>query len=367
MPIARSLSGAAASSRPQISHEFVDVAMLRCFPQLVQQLGGDPHKLLRQARIDPALLGKAKSLIEYTSLVRVIECAARELSCSEFGLRLAAMQGGTTTISPIGVVMRNSKTLGQAIGYGARFIHAHSLPTRVRLQPDRVNRLLFVSLALPFAEMPDNQQAVEHALMLANLNILAISDGRVRGRKISFRHEPRSALKTYRDHFGCEVQFGQRADGVMLSQADLRCPVVDPDPRVYEIATSFIETRYCESESPLAERVRSLVHLSLGGKDCTTDRIAAELQLHRRTLQRLLRAEGTSFEAIKDKVRRDVALRCVREEGVTLKRLAEMLGYAETSALARSFSRWFSVTPSQLRIRLQSDVGSSGEHEAVGG
>lgn len=361
MPIARGLSGAAAKARPHTSHEFVDVSTLRCFPKLVHQLGGDPNKLLRQARIDPALLCKQKSLIEYASLVRVMQRAARELSCTEFGIRLATIQGGTTTISPMGVVMKNSKTLGQAIGYGAKFIHAHSLPTRVRLHPDRVNRLLFVSLGLPFAEMPDNQQAVEHALMLAHLNILEISDGRARPRKILFRHKPLSALETYRNHFGCDVQFGQKADGVMLGQDDLRCPVVNPDPRVYEIATSFIETRYCESESPLAERVRRLVHLGLGSKDCTTDRIAAELQMHRRTLQRLLRAEGTSFEAIKDKVRRDVALRCVREEGVTLKRLAEMLGYAETSALARSFSRWFSVTPSELRIRLQSNVWSSGE------
>jgi AraC-like DNA-binding protein len=349
---AQSLPDSASNPKLWASHELVDVATLRCFHGLVQRLGGNPNELLREARINPSVFDKPNSVIEYTALLRVMEYAARALMCPDFGLQLATAQGGTTTISHIGVVMTNSQTLGQAIGYSVKFLRAGTLPARVRLERDCDNHLLFVGIDIE--GLPDKRQAIEHALLLASLNVLAITGGTARARKILFSHAPLSAVDTYRAYFGCEVLFDQKADGLVLTEHDLHRSVVDPDARLYEMATSFIEARYSEAESSLPDRIRGLVRLCIGSKDCTSDRIAAELYMHRRTLQRRLRAEGTSFEIIKDEVRRELALRYVREESMTLKRLADLLGYAETSVLTRSFSRWFSVTPRQLRIQLKS-------------
>jgi AraC-like DNA-binding protein len=73
------------------------------------------------------------------------------------------------------------------------------------------------------------------------------------------------------------------------------------------------------------------------------------LGMHPRTLQRRLRAENKSFESIKDGVRRDVALRYLKQSSIPLIRIAKLLGYSETSALSRSCYRWFSASPRQLR------------------
>jgi len=59
--------------------------------------------------------------------------------------------------------------------------------------------------------------------------------------------------------------------------------------------------------------------------------------------------EGTSFEALKDEVRRDLALPYLQQADVKLTRIAERLGYAETSVLSRSCARWFARSPRQLR------------------
>ena len=59
-----------------------------------------------------------------------------------------------------------------------------------------------------------------------------------------------------------------------------------------------------------------------------------------------------SFEAIKDEVRRDIALRYLRQPGVSLTRVAAMVGYSEPSVLSRSCYRWFAATPRQLRKEL---------------
>ena len=68
--------------------------------------------------------------------------------------------------------------------------------------------------------------------------------------------------------------------------------VDDPDSRVDIVATA-------------AADIRGIVTHVLGTELCTRERIAAELGLHPRTMVRRLAAEGTSFQRIKDEVRRD--------------------------------------------------------------
>ena len=91
----------------------------------------------------------------------------------------------------------------------------------------------------------------------------------------------------------------------------------------------------------------------LGGEECNNEAIAAELCMHPRTLQRRLRSEGRSFESIKDEVRREVALMYLRQDDMPLTRVAEKLGYSETSVLSRSCHRWFDASPLQMRRRRQ--------------
>lgn len=337
--------------RQRTTPETVDADSLRGFPELVRQLGGDPDAILQRAAIDPALLDRPSAFIEYRALLNAMQQAAADLDCPDFGLKLACLQGGNKSIGPIGVVMKNSNTLGQAIGYCAKSIHAYSVATRIRFVPDRPNHKLLVRLEILLERAPDRRQAVEHALMLASLNIRELTGGGARVRKVLFMHEPQAPLRAYRQYFNCEVAFGEQADGLVLTEDDLMCAVVDPDSRVYEMATTFIESRFPHVEASIQSRVRSLIEQYIGGKDCTNERIAAEFCLHPRTLQRRLRAEGTSFEDIKDEIRRELALRYIENGDMPLKRVAEKLGYAETSVLSRSCFRWFSASPRELRMR----------------
>jgi AraC-like DNA-binding protein len=336
----------------------VDAGMLHLFPELVREHGGDPEMLLRRARIDPAAIGGSGALVEYRAIVHVLQSAAAELSCPDFGLRLGALQDCDKALGPIGVVVRNSQTVGQAIEYCAKHIHAYSLATRTRLEPHRANHHL-LRLEILLDAVTDTPQTMEHALMLASQHIIKLTEGAARVREVLFSHEPQSALKISRDFFGCDVKFGQMVNGIVLAEADLRQPIVRPDARIFEMATSFIEARFPNTQPPLRACVRRLVLQYLGGEGCTIERVAEELCLHPRTLQRRLRAEGTSFDDVKDEARRDLALRHITQGDLSLTCVAGKLGYAETSVLTRSCYRWFGATPGQLRRRLRSEVAAA--------
>lgn len=329
--------------------EVVHIETLRFFPELVTALGGDPVPLMQKAKIDTQIFEKRGSVLEYRAFVQLLELAAVELNCPDFGMRLAMLQGGHKVIGPVGVAMKNSKTVGQALGYCAKHIHAYSLATRVRFEPNRAKHTLMVGLEILLENMPQRSQAVEHGMLLANRNIGDISGGGVAARAVSFRHPPVAPPEVYEAYFGCEVRFGQRSDAITLTEDDLLCEVVEADEQIYEMATSFIDTRFPPATPPMHARVRGLVRQLLGGDDCTNDRVAAELCMHPRTLQRRLRQEGKSFESIKDDVRRDLALHYLQQTDMALSRVSEKLGYAEASVLSRSCDRWFSTSPLQLR------------------
>jgi AraC-like DNA-binding protein len=347
------------SSENDTGFDLVHADTLRFFPELVRDLGGDPDVLLRRVGIGVAAAAGEPPALGYRAWVTLLELAASELQCPDFGLRLARLQGGGKVFGPMGVVMQNSHTLGGALEYVAKHCHAHSLAARVRLERDRAAKRTFVGHEILLDRLPNKRQAVEQVLLLGHLNAVDITGGRARVREVYFRHQPLAPLRTYRRYFGCDVRFGQQEDGVFYAERDLSCSVLDADAQLYEIATSFIASRFTQAQ-PMHARVRALILQFMGAEDCSNERVAAELGLHPRTLHRRLKAEGKSFEGIKDEVRRDVALRYLKETDLPLTIVAEKLGYAEHSVLTRSCVRWFSASPSRLRAQPAAPATRSG-------
>jgi AraC-like DNA-binding protein/predicted DNA-binding protein (UPF0251 family) len=330
-------------------YDLVHADLLRCFPELVRDLGGHPEILMRDLALTPSLGPNGVARLGYRSWINLLEHAAAALHCLDFGMRLARLQSGGKVFGPVGMAMKNSKTFGEAIEYAAAHFHAHSLAAGLRLTRNEADGKLFVSHEILLDRLPKRRQAIEQVLMLGHLNAVETTGGQARVREVHFRHQPLSSRSTYRAYFGCPVRFDEKDDGLVFFDRDLRCPIVDRDAHLYASATSFIDTRLTRVRPPLHVQVRALIVRLIETENCSNERICEELGLHPRTLHRRLKAEDKSFEGIKDEVRRDVALRYLQETNHSLSFIAEKLGYAEQSVLTRSCMRWFAACPSQLR------------------
>jgi len=341
------------------SFDTVHARVLQGFPELVETLGGDPRRLLEKVGIATAGDPPGQGNASYRQLADLLELTATELQCPDFGLRLAERQNGGGMFGPLGQVMKSSKTFGEALDYVCSHNYAHSLAARVWLQPLGGGQGVFVGHDILLDRMPDRAQAMEQVLLLGHLAALQITGGRARARRVHFRHQPISTRRVYHHHFGCEVQFGENADGVVFSPRDLACPIVDPDNQAFEDMVAFIERRFTRRRPPLAAEARGVIMRLLATGNSSNERVAAALGLHLRTLHRLLAAEGTSFQQVKDEVRRDVMLYYLQRTDLDFSRIAEKLGYAEQSVLSRYCSRWFDASPTVVRLqaRRQSRAG----------
>jgi AraC-like DNA-binding protein len=331
--------------------DVVHARVLRFFPDLVQQLGGNPKPLLERSGIQGTRqLAEGRSAT-YRQMIRLIGLAATELCCPDFGMRLATLQSGSGMFGPLGLVMKNSRTFGDALDYVSKHTYAHSLAARVWLRWSASRKIVFVGHDILLDRMPDKCQAMEQILMLGHLAAVELTGGRARVRKVHFRHQPVSTLRTYRRYFGCAVYFGQREDGVIFCESDLARPIIRPDSQLHRAATSFIDASFTRHRPPLDAQARGVIMQLLGTDHCTNEEVAAALNLHPRTLHRRLRTQGTSFQQIKNDVRRDAMLYYIRHTNLDFAVISEKLGFAEQSVMTRISYRWFAASPTELRSK----------------
>jgi AraC-like DNA-binding protein len=85
--------------------------------------------------------------------------------------------------------------------------------------------------------------------------------------------------------------------------------------------------------------------------ECRAERVAAMFAVHRVTLHRYLRQDGTTFEALLDEIRRDLAVQMLDITNLAVGEIAAALGYGASGSFVRAFNRWHGRTPGAWRSR----------------
>jgi AraC-like DNA-binding protein len=112
----------------------------------------------------------------------------------------------------------------------------------------------------------------------------------------------------------------------------------------------------------LLQRVHRAVRAMLLQEHHSGDDVARMHAMHRRTLNRRLKAEGTTFQRVLDGVRFSVACELLSMSEISLDDVAATLGYAAVSPFMRAFARWAGTTPGTWRRRAAARLSRSGAH-----
>lgn len=319
------------------------------FADLVRELGGDPARLPGgEALADGAVPA-------YRQVITLFEAAAATLACPDFAMRLAVRQDGAATFGPLGRVMARSATLADAIRYVCRHTYAHSLA--VHIWTRAAEGATFVAHDVTVEGAPVATQTLEHSILSGSIAVRQLTAGRARVRRVHFRHQPVSPPRLYRRYFGCDVRFGEDDNGVYYADDDMRARIASRDPAAYDDATRDVAQAFGSPVPPIHMQVRGMVLRHLAAGPCDAGAVAASLGLHPRTLQRRLLAEGTTFQAVKDEVRRETLFYYLARTTVDLATVSAKLGFSEQAVMSRRCRTWFGTTPSGVRRRKHAPTG----------
>ena len=154
----------------------------------------------------------------------------------------------------------------------------------------------------------------------------------------------------YHETFGCPVLFGQPSNSLNYSDAW----ALNEPPLANPLTFAMVST-YCDIEldtimkggGPDAQVRQVLLAQSAPYPDLET--VAAGLGMRPRTLRRKLDSSGTSFRELLADVRKQEAIRYLRETDLTQEEIASRLGFSDGANFRQAFRRWASMPPGAYR------------------
>ena len=190
------------------------------------------------------------------------------------------------------------------------------------------------------------EERVEAALAsLAHLTRW-ITGERVTPLQLTFSHAARGDSARYERVLKCPTVFARGENALCFALDAVDVPLIQANAPMREHlrALADAQLRRLGAQS-LAARVQQLLrqHPHWG-----KERLAEQLELSGRHLNRKLADEGTSFKLLREQVLHAMAEQLLRESS-RLGEVAERLGFSDESAFAKAFRRWSGMTPGQFR------------------
>ena len=99
----------------------------------------------------------------------------------------------------------------------------------------------------------------------------------------------------------------------------------------------------------LSGRIKRALTEALPGGSTSIDDMARRLNVSKRSLQRRLSEEGTSFQKLLDETRFEMSDRYLKDTGLSFPEISYLLGFRETSSFFRAFHGWTGTTPGDYR------------------
>jgi AraC-like DNA-binding protein len=288
-----------------------------------------------EARITPAQFCVAwAELIRLTGNPQIALALARALPAGAFGI--------------VEYVCRSAPTLGAALRQWVRYLNLLDDAVVVALVEDGDRACLRVEVE---SEAP---APASHELCFALVAQYArqLSAQPLRISAIEFTHRATGDASAYRAWFDAPVTFGAEHTQLVLPRVALDATLVSSDPSLLAILTRAADElhRRAPADPTLTAQVARVLRDALRSDEGNIDHIAKRLGLTARSLQRRLKDEGTSFNALRETVRRDLAKRYL-DEKLSIAEISFLLGFSEPSAFFRAFKRWTGTTPLEARRR----------------
>src|SRR5262249_2085518 len=150
--------------------------------------------------------------------------------------------------------------------------------------------------------------------------------------EVRFKHPAPGDTSEHARFFRAPVRFSAETNELVCDPAVLALPIVKADSGLRTVLERHAEDLLAKYPRPdlLVESVRSLIRKELNGGNPSLERVSNQLGLSARTLQRRLREHGTSYHGLLDQMRRDLAVRYVKQPDLAICEMAYLLGFSES-------------------------------------
>ena len=327
-----------------ISISFVEEALVG-----LRARGIDAEALLEHAGISPELLNAPQARVPSSRYAALWHSIAQAMDDEFFGMDSHRMRAGSFTLLCHSVI--HCDTLERALRRALRFLRLvlDDFEGVLVRDGDSARVVLVERCAEP-------RRAFAYGTFLIILHGLACW---LVGRRIPLDHAafrcPEPAYSgEWRVLFSPELRFGETETEIAFAADYLDMANVQNE-RTMKVflrsAPANFLVKYRNSDG-LVARIRRLLRDIPPHAWPDFETLAQQMHFSPSTLRRHLLDEGPSYQAIKDDLRRDLAISQLCHSDKSVLDIALDLGFAEASAFHRAFKKWTGARPGEYRRAL---------------
>ncbi len=309
------------------------------------------HTICKKAGVDPSVLEDPEARLPVARFEVLLQEVEKRSDDPNLGLTIGRAlarnhPGGNILLG----MMANCPTLGAALEKFFLYhdVMADAIQPRMNVEGDQAR--LFWEVRATGLHVP---RPVAEALLSVFVHALGLlTEGAFRPLEVRFTHARPSDVREHEKTFGGAVLFDSPRSELVMERSWLSAPIHLANPGICEALEQFAHQMLVRlhASAEWTDRVMERIGRNLvKGKDVGLASMARDLGLGARSLQNRLRDEGTSYKAILNSVRREMAMRCLRESNDPICDIAFLLGFSDQSAFNHAFRRWTGHTPKAYR------------------
>lgn len=328
---------------------FIRASALHGFSAVACEAGADPLRLIQAVGLPPATLTDPDLRVRSDLVGALLALAARQTGLDDFALRMATLNKPSTW-GPVGLLLMQQRTVGDAFRAGADYIAIHSDTTSAVLETIGEEVAVWIDVRrAPDSIGYDRAQANELAVGSPIFVFRWLMKRDWWPLEVGLTHSARGVLSRYTQYFGGVPRFDQERLYFLCRRSDLEIELQDFDPEAERLARQIAAEKLPRGAEDFAGVVALTIRQQLMEGAAKAEAVAAALNLDVRTMQRRLAAENATFSGLLDLTRRDLAKTFVENSRRPLSEVAQLLGFGSLSA----FSQWFGKTHHQSAAEIR--------------
>ncbi|MBF7731267.1 AraC family transcriptional regulator [Pseudomonas sp. N040] len=312
-----------------------------------QRQGHDCTEILRQAAIHPALLDEPRARIDPEQFAQLIKLVWELLDDEYMGFGPVQSKRGTFAMMCHASI--HCRTLDKALRRGILFYGLFPRAPGLQLQREGD----WARLSVDITELWDPEHFLAESLLLIWHRLASWLIGqRIRLEESTFSYAAPEHANEYGLMFQCPHRFAAGTTSLLFHARYLDLPLLQDERTLKQFLLHSPADLLARPDGGdnLPSQIRRLL-----GRDCSNwpdlEGVARQLNTSPQTLRRHLREQGSSFQELKDQLRRDLAIYHLGRHELPIQDIAEQLGFSEPSAFHRAFKKWTGLTPGAYRAQ----------------
>jgi AraC-like DNA-binding protein len=325
----------------------VSVTVLSQMFLYLNSLHVDIDAFLRSLGVDPETVKAPDTRLPIETYLLIQDEAAEYVHDPYFGLHMGEYaEPGSWSI--LGYMMMNCRNLGEAIEKSGRYSRIIGNLIDARVQP-RFNKARVVFFTPPHA--PKMSRHCFEATFSSSVRMMRSLTGvELSPLEVTFMYPEPASRSEYERIFRCPVRFGQKDNSFTVDMKIADIPIRMANPALLEHFEKYAQDFLAEMDrdDEHTQAVTKIILSKLDDEDLSIHKVAREMAVSVRTLQKHLEDEGVVFSDLHRDIRHRLAQKYLREN-YTVEQITYLLGFSEPSVFRKAFKKWSGVTPREYR------------------